>query len=219
MEDEVCTAGQPRNLVRTDPNNSSQDDSLKESSEEDSENNSLQDISVSNSLQDISVNNSLQDISVNNSLQDISANNSQQDISGINSLQGHSVNKSLQDESRDNSLTDDFSDEEDICRSPAKSPKKSIRNLVPRNGPSGSHTAGDGNSVQQLNLPTDADFQFKEPKFRKKKFIFHPFKRAADDSCIPDPSEVARSFDLTKKWNCHVDSSVANQITKKSDSE
>jgi predicted nicotinamide N-methyase len=39
-------------------------------------------------------------------------------------------------------------------------------------------------------LPTDADFQFKEPKFRKKKFIFHPFKRAADDSCIPDPTEA-----------------------------
>ena len=108
---------------------------------------------------------------------------------------------SLTDDSRDNSLTDDFSDEESICRSPAKSPKKAVRKLqLPRNGSAVSGASGpaveDCSLQQQLNhLPTDADFQFKEPKFRKKKFIFHPFKRTADNTtCIPDPSQVV--FDV-----------------------
>ena len=33
--------------------------------------------------------------------------------------------------------------------------------------------------------PTDDDFQFKEPKLRKKKFIFHPF-RVVDGKYEPD---------------------------------
>lgn len=88
------------------------------------------------------------------------------------------------DSSRDNSsLADDLSDEESICRSPARSPQKAARKAV---GPPRIPTE----ERQELNLPTDADFQFKEPRFRKKKFIFHPFRRAADNTCIPDPTKV-----------------------------
>jgi hypothetical protein len=101
-------------------------------------------------------------------------------------------------DSRDNSLTDDFSDEESICRSPTKSPKKAVRKLLQRKdlavlsvSPDGATVAcGSDPGVQANLLPTDADFQFKEPKFRKKKFIFHPFTRAADNSCVPDPEKV-----------------------------
>ena len=39
--------------------------------------------------------------------------------------------------------------------------------------------------------PSDEDFQFKEPKFRKKKFIFHPFSRNSEGSLVPDPSSSA----------------------------
>jgi len=42
------------------------------------------------------------------------------------------------------------------------------------------------NSVS--NEPTDQDFQFTEPKFRKKKFIFHPFKLTDEKKYVPDPS-------------------------------
>jgi hypothetical protein len=96
----------------------------------------------------------------------------------------------------DSSLTDDFSDEESICRSPAKSPKKAVRKLAQRNvstPPSSEQCDAEkiGEYSGELKLPTDADFQFKEPKFRKKKFIFHPFKRAEDHSCIPDPAQVS----------------------------
>ena len=101
-------------------------------------------------------------------------------------------------DSRENSLTDEYSDEESICRSPTKSPKKVVRKLVQGRDLAISRAApedgamvacGSGPAVQ-ANLPTDADFQFKEPKFRKKKFIFHPFTRAADNSCVPDPDNV-----------------------------
>jgi len=53
--------------------------------------------------------------------------------------------------------------------------------------------------------PTDDDFQFKEPKLRKKKFIFHPF-RVVDGKYEPDgkrepvevtiPEQLAASYGL-----------------------
>jgi hypothetical protein len=119
--------------------------------------------------------------------------------SADSSNSGDNSNSKNNSDSRDNSLTDDFSDEESICRSPTKSPKKAVRKLLQRKDlavsksvtPDGSTVAcGSDPGVQANLLPTDADFQFKEPKFRKKKFIFHPFTRAADNSCVPDPEKV-----------------------------
>jgi len=100
----------------------------------------------------------------------------------------------------DSSLTDDFSDEESICRSPAKSPRKSAAvrrpaQLLKRQQQQHSvDDSDDGSDAEDLTeagrVPTDHDFQFKEPKFRKKKFIFHPFKRNVDSLCVPDSSKV-----------------------------
>ena len=106
-----------------------------------------------------------------------------------------SSDTSLSRYSQDSSLTDDFSDEESICRSPAKSPTKksaAVRKLVQRQDPAAAEKAAAAAEQSQppILLPTDADFQFKEPKFRKKKFIFHPFTRTADNTCVPDPTQV-----------------------------
>jgi len=79
----------------------------------------------------------------------------------------------------DSSFTDDISDDESICRSPVKSPVKKLskRNRKPEA------------DSEHRQLPTDKDFQFKEPKFRKKKFIFHPFSRNDENVCVPDQSK------------------------------
>jgi len=96
------------------------------------------------------------------------------------------------DNSLDNSL-DDLSDDENICRSPAKSPVKKV-------------SAQKNVSKEASVLPSDQDFQFKKPKFRKKKFIFHPFIRNSAGECVPDqdkgpvevtiPEQLAASYGL-----------------------
>jgi predicted nicotinamide N-methyase len=96
-------------------------------------------------------------------------------------------------ESLDSSL--EFSDDESICRSPAKSPLKRSRltpglhrkkrlDLDSEDGP-----GADGEPSSESRLPTDQDFQFTEPKFRKKKFIFHHFLRSTSGGCVPDKSK------------------------------
>jgi len=104
---------------------------------------------------------------------------------GSCSEENNSVGKSL-----NSSFQDDLSDDENICRSPQKSPVKKIQ------------TSRGANCV----LPSDEDFQFKKPKFRKKKFIFHPFVRNSDGVCVPDqdkepvevtiPEQLAASYGL-----------------------
>jgi len=103
----------------------------------------------------------------------------------------------------DDSLTDELSDDENICRSPTKSPVKKYFH----------ESRNRGNSFNESNvkhleqdLPSDQDFQFKTPKFRKKKFLFHPFVRNSENSCVPDssrqpievviPEQLAASYGL-----------------------
>lgn len=91
----------------------------------------------------------------------------------------------------DNSFNDDLSDDESICRSPTKTPAKKVTSAA---------------SKDYSLLPSDEDFQFKKPKFRKKKFIFHPFVRNKEGVCVPDcgkeavevtiPEQLAASYGL-----------------------
>jgi len=100
-------------------------------------------------------------------------------------------------EHSDSSFTDDLSDDENICRSPAKSPLKKFkpltdsfqrRRLTDENVGEGEDGI-DGDDALAKDLPPDQAFVFKEPKFRKKKFIFHPFKRNSENVCVPDSSK------------------------------
>ena len=103
-------------------------------------------------------------------------------------------------DSLDSSFTDDFSDDESICRSPAKSPLKRSRLAAgltrkKRLEPDSEEGSGaDGET--ESRLPTDQDFQFTEPKFRKKKFIFHHFLRNESGGCVPDQTKVSNMFKL-----------------------
>jgi len=94
-------------------------------------------------------------------------------------------------------------EERSICLSPSKSPRKLSRVLKRKRTPSDdldeeSDVENSEESVEEANTvavtekePTGEDFQFKEPKFRKKKFIFHPFSRNGEGSLVPDPSSSA----------------------------
>ena len=94
-------------------------------------------------------------------------------------------------------------EERSICLSPSKSPRKISRVLKRKRTPSedleeASDAENSEESTEDVNSvalkdkePTDEDFQFKEPKFRKKKFIFHPFSRNSEGSLVPDPSSSA----------------------------
>ena len=91
-------------------------------------------------------------------------------------------------------------EERSICLSPSKSPRKLSRALKRKRTlsedqdetsdvESSEKSPEDGNALSLKDKePTDEDFQFKEPKFRKKKFIFHPFSRNSEGSLVPDPS-------------------------------
>lgn len=91
-------------------------------------------------------------------------------------------------------------EERSICLSPSKSPRKISRVLKRKrtlsedleeasDAENSEESPEDGNPVALKDKePTDEDFQFKEPKFRKKKFIFHPFSRNSEGSLVPDPS-------------------------------
>jgi len=94
----------------------------------------------------------------------------------------------IEQEDADSSEIDSDNDES-ICKSPHKTPSK-VNSLMRRkrrfsgsneDGPSNSQTESDEeleesqeNSTQIQNKCNN--FQFKEPTFRKKQFIFHPFK-------------------------------------------
>ena len=124
----------------------------------------------------------VRDILVNNKLHTAEGENDTDEASC--SADNNSTSKSL-----NSSFHDDLSDDENICRSPQKSPVKKIQ-------PARVESA----------LPSDEDFQFKKPKFRKKKFIFHPFVRNSEGVCVPDqdrepvevtiPEQLAASYGL-----------------------
>jgi len=111
----------------------------------------------------------------------------------------------------DSSLTDEWSeDEESICRSPGpRSPQKKVAKLsdaLKRKRALDLQEEEESPTAAASDLPTDQDFQFKEPKFRKKKFIFHPFTRNKENICVPDqtkepveviiPEQLAASYGL-----------------------
>lgn len=106
----------------------------------------------------------------------------------------------------DSSFTDEISDDESICRSPAKSPVKKVAKLSEVLKRKRQLDLEANSEAAEANLPTDQDFKFKEPKFRKKKFIFHPFIRNQENICVPDqtkdpveviiPEQLAASYGL-----------------------
>ena len=86
----------------------------------------------------------------------------------------------------ENSSDIDSDNDENICKSPQKSPRKLssvLKRKRNRSGPSNSTENSDSENDEETNddsvvsaQKTPDDFQFKEPTFRKKQFIFHPFK-------------------------------------------
>jgi len=99
--------------------------------------------------------------------------------------------------------TDSEEEERSICRSPLKSPRK-LSSVLKRKRKVSDDITEDEEEDDKSNIeteevvgsegtkvvnkePTDEDFQFKEPKFRKKKFIFHPFCKDSDRKFVTDP--------------------------------
>jgi len=125
----------------------------------------------------------------------------------------------------DNSLEHDSDidsgEEESICKSPQKSPRK-LSSILKRkrklsdSGPSSySQTDSDpednddvDDSIdddddeeedvieQSRSVTKKSDFQFKEPTFRKKQFIFHQFK-VVDGNLIPDTADSSQPVTVT----------------------
>lgn len=100
----------------------------------------------------------------------------------------------------------DSEEERSICLSPSKSPRK-LSSVLKRKRRVSDETPEEEEEEDDLEtcleseeasivegtkhlskIPTDQDFKFKEPKFRKKKFIFHPFCKNPSGKFIPDPN-------------------------------
>jgi len=121
------------------------------------------------------------------------------------------------DSSLDNESDIDSGDEENICKSPQKSPRK-LSSILKRkrklsdSGPSYSQTDSEQEIDDDIDEDVDeeeedvveqsrsvtkkSDFQFKEPTFRKKQFIFHHFK-AVDGNFKPDTSDSVQPVTVT----------------------
>ena len=91
----------------------------------------------------------------------------------------------------DNSSDIDSDNDENICKSPHKSPRKLssvLKRKRNRSGPStATETSDSDNDDEEDSVPdtknnTPDDFQFKVPTFRKKQFIFHPFQSVAGNA-------------------------------------
>ena len=125
---------------------------------------------------------------------------------------------------------DSDEDENIVCKSPQKSPVKKQsssssgllgKRRLSESGPS--HSLSESEDVSEDHEDDDeeesdvveqsraghskpSEFQFKEPTFRKKQFIFHPFKQSTDGSLVPDtssspvtvtiPEQLAASYGL-----------------------
>lgn len=141
-----------------------------------------------------------------------------------------SLNKEIEAKRLEDFESSDSDEDENICRSPAKSPLKLSSVLKRKRNLSDSDLKSQsesdcseseleansslesdeqivGSSKSGSKLPTDKDFQFKEPQFRKKQFIFHPFKHVSGvftpDSAptsspvvVTIPEQLAASYGL-----------------------
>lgn len=111
--------------------------------------------------------------------------------------------KESEDADVETESTDSEEEERSICLSPSKSPRK-LSSVLKRKRRVSDDTpeeeeddleacleaeeASIVEGTKNVNkIPTDQDFKFKEPKFRKKKFIFHPFRNNPSGKFIPDP--------------------------------
>ena len=118
------------------------------------------------------------------------------------------------------SETDDSETDEQICRSPQKSPRKLSSVLKRKRRHSGSDPGGSNSSQAEeeeeaeeesgeqvletakvSRVPTDQDFTFKEPKLRKRQFTFHPFNSGKGDEVrsemtVTIPEQLAASYGL-----------------------
>ena len=113
--------------------------------------------------------------------------------------------------------SEDSDEDEKIClASPAKSPRKLLGSALKRRRQQSE--CEEGGSQSDLSdsevepgagpggggggLPTDQDFQFKEPQFRKKQFTFHRFRaEGGTDTSSPPvtvtiPEQLAASYGL-----------------------
>lgn len=87
----------------------------------------------------------------------------------------------------------DSEEERSLCRSPAKSPRKRSSILKRKRRPSEEEEVTEEEeeevekTAETAREPTDEDFQFKEPKLRKKKFIFQGFRRSSEGRGGPEP--------------------------------
>ena len=122
--------------------------------------------------------------------------------------------------------SDDSETEEQICRSPQKSPRKISSVLKRKRKHSVSDPGGSSSSFAEeeeeeeepseeqiletartSRVPTDEDFTFKEPQLRKRQFTFHPFSQLAGGSSsetasssssvtVTIPEQLAASYGL-----------------------
>ena len=103
--------------------------------------------------------------------------------------------------------SDDSEADEQICRSPQKSPRK-ISSVLKRKRRHSASDPGENSSslpeeeeeeeeeseeqiletARTSRLPTDADFTFKEPQLRKRQFTFHPLSRLGGGELSGGPS-------------------------------
>ena len=119
------------------------------------------------------------------------------------------------------SETDDSDTDEQICRSPQKSPRKMSSVLKRKRRHSLSDAGGSSNSLAEEDeeeqteeqilesaktsrQTTDQNFTFKEPQLRKRQFTFHPLSLlggeevcgAASEVTVTIPEQLAASYGL-----------------------
>ena len=118
--------------------------------------------------------------------------------------------------------SDDSETDEQICRSPQKSPRKISSILKRKRKHSGSDPGGSTSSLAEeeeeeeeqseeqiletartSRIPTDEDFTFKEPRLRKRQFTFHPFSQLVGGPSsetgsvtVTIPEQLAASYGL-----------------------
>ena len=120
--------------------------------------------------------------------------------------------------------SDDSEADEQICRSPQKSPRKISSILKRKRRHSASDPGGSSSLVEEeeeddddddeeqseeqseeqiletartSRMPTDEDFTFKEPQLRKRQFTFHPFSQLRGGETAASPGSEMRSVTVT----------------------
>jgi len=101
------------------------------------------------------------------------------------------------------SESSDSEGDENICRSPTKSPQK-FGSVLKRKRLSLEDSSDDqpeDSVTPEVSEPTDSDFQFKEPTFRKKKFTFFTCESTGEEDdedsvSVIIPEQLAASYGL-----------------------